>query len=141
MPKFSQRYESMVDFAKAVADRYGLYYADNIKTLTIITKKTAKGMAKAIQAASPVGKTGEYAKNWTVYGEQHIEYLSGINGLKTTYTDFIVYNKKRYMLTHLLEDGHDAGVDRHWVPGHPHIEKVVREYNDIYIDRIADAFG
>ena len=138
---FNYKYESMENFAAAVADRYGLHYADQIKELTKITRKTAREMAKAIKDASPVGKTEKYSGGWTVYGEQHIEYVKGLDAIKTTYTDFIVYNKDRYMLTHLLENGHQAGIDHHWVSAIPHIKKTVDTYNDIYIDRIADAFG
>jgi|GEM_PF-1284179 hypothetical protein len=137
---FNYKYESMADFSKAVAARFGLHYADQIKALDKITRKTAKEMAKAIEEASPKGETKKYSQGWTIYGEQHIEYVKGLDTLKTTYTDFTVYNKSRYMLTHLLEDGHNAGKDQHWVPGKPHIEKVVREFNEIYIDRIADTF-
>lgn len=84
MPKrdpFNYKYESMADFSKAVAARFGLHYADQIKALDKITRRTAKEMAKAIEEAAPK-KTGTYAKGWTIYGEQHIEYVKGLDTLK-----------------------------------------------------------
>ena len=127
----STTYANMSDFVRAISAQYNLQYGYVIKDLDKITQKTAKEMAAAIRERSPVGKTGEYAKGWTVYGQKN----------ESGGRDFTVYNDKKYMLTHLLEYSHFAGRDMHIVQPHRHIEPVVTEYNKIYIERITKAYG
>lgn len=72
-------------------------------------KKTADECRDEIKENSPV-KTGQYKKGWSekVAFENH-------NDLR-----IIVHNKKRYQLTHLLENGH-AKVGGGRVKAIPHI--------------------
>ena len=87
--------------------------------------KVAKDAVKELKATSPKGKgkkRGQYAKGWAVkkVGKQRV-----------------VYNKTDYMLTHLLENGHDVishGKKVGHVGGRPHIkpveEKVIEEMTE-----------
>lgn len=69
-------------------------------------KETAQALATDLRETSPK-KTGEYAKGWTTRKEGPGKY--------------VVYNKKKPQLTHLLEHGHaKAGGGR--VEGIPHIK-------------------
>ncbi len=53
-------------------------------------KKVAQDGAKTLKATSPK-KTGKYAKGWAVKKEG---------------TSYVIRNRTRYQLTHLLEKGH-----------------------------------
>ena len=69
-------------------------------------KETAQALATDLRETSPKD-TGEYAKGWTARKEGPGRY--------------VVYNKKKPQLTHLLEHGHaKAGGGR--VKGIPHIK-------------------
>ncbi len=69
-------------------------------------KETARALAADLRETSPK-KTGEYAKGWTARKEGPGRY--------------VVYNKKKPQLTHLLEHGHaKRGGGR--VEGRPHIK-------------------
>ena len=59
-------------------------------------KKTAKAVKDQINGSAPV-RTGRYAKSWKVKTT-----AESANGLEQT-----VYSPNRYMLSHLLEKGHD----------------------------------
>ena len=69
-------------------------------------KETARALAADLRETSPKD-TGEYAKGWTARKEGPGRY--------------VVYNKKKPQLTHLLEHGHaKRGGGR--VEGRPHIK-------------------
>ena len=69
-------------------------------------KETAQALAADLRETSPKD-TGEYAKGWTARKEGPGRY--------------VVYNKKKPQLTHLLEHGHaKRGGGR--VEGRPHIK-------------------
>ena len=57
--------------------------------------KTAKETAEELKRISPK-RTGDYAKDWS--------YKNVVR--TSTKASSVVYNKKHYMLTHLLENGH-----------------------------------
>lgn len=57
--------------------------------------KTAKETAEELKKTSPK-RTGDYAKDWS--------YKNVVR--TSTKASSVVYNKKHYMLTHLLENGH-----------------------------------
>lgn len=69
-------------------------------------KETAQGLAADLRETSPKD-TGEYAKGWAARKEGPGRY--------------VVYNKKKPQLTHLLEHGH-AKVGGGRVEGRPHIK-------------------
>jgi len=69
-------------------------------------KETAQALAADLRETSPKD-TGEYAKGWTARKEGPGRY--------------VVYNKKKPQLTHLLEHGH-AKSSGGRVEGRPHIK-------------------
>lgn len=83
-------------------------------TVILASKDAAKNAAdftaRELKSTSPKGATGKYAKGWSVKAQDG---------------GYVVYNKKRYMLTHLLENGHDVIVNGKKVgraKAHPHIK-------------------
>jgi hypothetical protein len=89
------------------------------------SEKVAKEAVQELKATSPRGKgrkSGQYAKGWSTKKDG-----------KTT----VVYNRTDYMLTHLLENGHDVishGKKVGHVGGRPHIkpaeEKVIQSMQE-----------
>ena len=87
----------------------------------------AKEAVKDLKASSPRGKTkksGRYAKGWAVkkVGKQRV-----------------VYNRTDYMLTHLLEFGHDTishGKKRGHVGAKPHIAKVEQNVQQRMVEEV-----
>ena len=81
-----------------------------------IARDVAKEGAKRLKTTSPRGrgsKKGHYADGWTVTAQK-----SGVNEFS-----FVIHNKKKPGLTHLLENGHQlrsGGRARAF----PHIEQV-----------------
>lgn len=79
------------------------------------SEKVAKEAVQELKATSPRGKgrkSGQYAKGWSTKKDG-----------KTT----VVYNRTDYMLTHLLENGHDIvshGKKVGHAGGRPHIKPV-----------------
>ena len=86
-------------------------YENEIKeTMNDTFKKIAEESVEKLKSSSPRGKGKKhYADGWTA---------------KETETGYVVYNKDKYQLTHLLEYGHAkrGGTDR--VPAKPHIKPV-----------------
>lgn len=72
------------------------------------TDKTTKEIIAKIRSASPL-KTGKYKKGWT----SKVTKSPGRGAYGKT-----VYNKPRYMLTHLLQNGHEGPRP---AKGKPHI--------------------
>src|SRR5690606_30840215 len=75
-------------------------------------KETAQDLAAVLRETSPKD-TGEYAKGWTARKEGPGRY--------------VVYNKKKPQLTHLLEHGH-AKSSGGRVEGIPHIKPAEDRY-------------
>lgn len=62
-------------------------------------KETAKETAKELNAASPVGQTGDYAKSWSYKRDPSMKEKYRYN--------MVVYSKApEYRISHLLENGH-----------------------------------
>ena len=82
------------------------------------TEEVAKEIVEEIKAKSPE-KTGDYRKGWDWRREERAD---GYGGKMVVY---IVYNKDRYNLTHLLNNGH-ATRNGGWVNGDQHITKIYK---------------
>lgn len=95
--------------ASTVSDFLETYTEDVTIGMKEDVRKTADECRDEIKARSPV-KTGQYKKGWSkkIAFENHSDLR------------IIVHNKKRYQLTHLLENGH-AKVGGGRVNGKPHI--------------------
>lgn len=71
-------------------------YTEKVDELTDdVMKKASRDASKELKITSRKN-TGAYAKDWAVKTEK------GFGNSKI----YIVYNKRHYMLTHLLENGH-----------------------------------
>lgn len=89
--------------------------------------KSAKEAVDSLKTDSPK-RTGAYAKSWTSKKDKQLN--------KWAYAK-IVYNKKHYRLTHLLEKGHKT-VNGGFVAARPHIAKVEQEAIDTLVKEIKD---
>lgn len=82
-------------FSDAIAQELQTYTKEVIEKINETGAKIAKDGAKKLRQTSPKG-TGKYAKGWTVKTKK--EYGKP--------TNFIIHNKNRPGLAHLLEKGH-----------------------------------
>ena len=97
------------EFEKAAQDAmtdFGRRTRENVRAAV---DKTASQVTRKTKSASPA-KTGKYKAGWA----SRVTEQSNVQYQKT------VYNKDRYMLTHLLEKGHGGP---HPAGPHPHIVK------------------
>lgn len=121
-------YKNLESFAMAVSEGFKIRYGTT-KNYDKIARKTAKELAEAISKRSPrrdQNDTGiHYADEWKTKSESTFGKL-----------EMTVYNDRRYMLTHLLENIHPAGIDRHYVYPHRHIGPEVEKYTKLYIERV-----
>ena len=90
----------------------------------------AKKLVKLLKASSPK-ESGAYKKNWTS------------KKITDNYSFYrrIVHNRKRYQLTHLLENGHKKGKNQKTdVKAIPHIkparDQIEKEFEQAVIDAI-----
>lgn len=98
------------------------------------SKQTAKKIAKELSEKSPVD-TGAYAADWAVKevtGKKRYKYRMGTS-------KYVVYNKKHYQLTHLLEEGHATAGGTSRVSPQPHIEPVSQEFVPKYLEKVEEA--
>ena len=77
-------------------------------------KEIANDVCNKLKRESP-SDTKQYAKSWTVDSREG-KYFQGT-------FNFVVHNKKKYRITHLLEYGH-ASRNGGRVKAYPHIEKI-----------------
>ena len=96
------------------------------ESVDIAADMATKELLFAIREDSPVGKTKEYKKGWT---------------RKKFKGSYVVYNKSKPYLTHLLELGH-AKRNGGRVEGKPHIkpneEIAIRDFEDTCIAIVSD---
>lgn len=88
----SIKVDDLVEAVRGELEEYANEVTGDVKQAV---KEVAKATVKEVKAKSPV-KSGKYKKSW---------------GQTTTYEaaesiQVTIHNKKRYMLTHLLENGH-----------------------------------
>lgn len=105
-------------------------YAEDIKAkIEVAKKETANAIMKELQVTSPKRKKGggAYRKGWAVK-----KMTKGRN------TSFVVYNRTRYQLTHLLEHGH-AKRNGGRVQAYPHIQPAENRHFPEFIDKIERA--
>lgn len=98
-------------------------YTDEVKEeVDKAAEEVSKQAADKLKSTSPK-KTGKYAAGWTT---------------KKVGDKWIVHNKKRYQLTHLLEKGH-AKVNGGRVSAQVHIRPVEQEAIEEFVERIERA--
>lgn len=97
-------------------------------------EETAAAAAKSLKQGGPYKeRTGKYTKDWT-YDKRstRTSVITGLDG-------YSVYNKKHYMLTHLLEKGHQirrGGRQTGSVKAFEHIAPVNDTLGDLAVSKI-----
>lgn len=125
------------DLTAAVNEELTKYSDDILKEVKTIIADEAEKLSADIRERSPKrskklkGRTlNAYSKGWTAKKVKE-DNLS---------TEYIVYNKNQYQLTHLLEKGH-ATRDGGRVEGTPHIAPAEEEAQQRIVERIESAVG
>lgn len=115
------------EFAKAVADILEEYKDLTIDKMQESVDKVAKEAVQELKSSSP-RRTGKYASDWAQKKQPQS---------KNTAYSKVVYNKKHYRLTHLLEKGHRK-VNGGKVAAQPHIAKVEQKSIDELVKLIKE---
>ena len=84
--------DGLADAIRSQLEAYGQLAAEDVKKCV---KSTSSYVKKEIQSNAPV-RSGKYKKSWAVKNTN--ENSTGLQQ--------VVYSRKRYTLTHLLENGH-----------------------------------
>lgn len=113
--------------AKEVAKVLDEYQDSTIDVMKKAVDKASKEAVDSLKSDSPK-RTGAYAKDWASKNDKQSN--------KWAYAK-VVYNKKHYRLTHLLEKGHRK-VNGGFVAARPHIAKVEQEAIDTLVKEIKD---
>lgn len=112
--------------AATIAQELMLYSRDVQEVLDREGGEIAKGGVAKLRETSP-RRSGRYARGWT-FGVERTA------GRPPTY---IIYNKDKPQLAHLLEHGHaKRGGGR--VQGQPHIAPVEREVTEAYVAAVRE---
>lgn len=123
---------SVEQMADEIAKMLTEYETAIVKNVDTSGKAVADKGAKQLRQTSPK-RTGKYAKSWGVTREE------GAFGENAKY---IIHNKKRYRVAHLLEHGHVMANGKR-TKAIPHIkpveEQVIREYEKKVREAIEDA--
>ncbi len=109
-------------------------YSDEIQEgITKIAKDVAKEDVDALKNVRNTYtiRSGDYNRSWT-----------STNAHRKNYVSFIVHNKDHYMLTHLLENGHNIVGRNGTIVGHarafPHIAPIEQKSNETFTRRVED---
>lgn len=121
---------SIDDLADEIMDALEEYAEVSIMEFEKIAKDIAKQAVKKLKASSPKGtgtKKGHYASGWSV---------SVIKKSAHTF-EFVVHNKKKPGLTHLLENGHQLRQGGR-AKAFPHILAVEQWCKEEFVRRTED---
>ena len=103
---------SIDDMAKVVVKELSSWSQDVADAVREAAIETAKETVHELRVTSPQ-QTGRYAKSWS-----HKKVAEDNFGIEE-----VVYNRKYYRLTHLLEYGHANARGGGRTPAHPHIKR------------------
>lgn len=118
----------MNDISAEIMKELEKYSNAVIQSVNECTEANAKNLQKELRSTSPK-KTGNYAKGWRA------EQVSKTSAQST----FIVHNKTKYQLTHLLEYGHAVNGGTERVKAYPHIEKAKEKAVEKFVREIEKA--
>ena len=114
-------------FAQEIVKILDDYRDTTIDKMKESVDKAAKQAVNELKTSSPK-RTGAYAKDWAAKKDRKAN--------KWAYGK-VVYNKKHYRLTHLLEKGHRK-VNGGMVAARPHIAKVEEKAINTLVEGIKD---
>ena len=114
-------------FAQEIVKILDDYLDTTIDKMKEAVDKAAKQAVNELKTSSPK-RTGAYAKDWAAKKDRKAN--------KWAYGK-VVYNKKHYRLTHLLEKGHRK-VNGGMVAARPHIAKVEEKAINTLVEGIKD---
>lgn len=97
-----------------------------IEQMNEAIKETANDTVKELKSTSP-NRTGKYAKGWDVK-----DMGNNVSGIHT----MAVWNRPKYMLTHLLEFGHIVRATGQRTKAFPHIKDAEGHAQDEYVDKV-----
>lgn len=120
-----------IDLAKAIGDALYEYSDEVVKATNEVLKETAKEAVDELKTAGDFqDKSGDYRKGWSAKTE------AATLGIRKQ----IVYNKKHYRLTHLLEYGH-AKANGGRTRAFPHIATVEESLADKVEKKLREKLG
>jgi hypothetical protein len=107
------------DLSKEIAKELSRYTAELTEEVEVIKDEVSKETVTLLRNTSPK-KSGDYAKGWT---------------RKKVGKDYVIYNKDKGQLTHVLENGH-AKVGGGRVAAQVHIRPVEEKIVESYINHV-----
>lgn len=110
------------DLSKKIAKELSRYTAELEEEVEVIKDEVSKETVTLLRNTSPE-KSGDYARGWT---------------RKKVGKDYVIYNKDKGQLTHVLENGH-AKVGGGRVAAKVHIRPVEEKANETYLNRVGKA--
>lgn len=118
------------DIASAIMDELLTYeqnVADGIKK---DVKAVAKSCADELKSTSPKD-TGEYADGWRA--KKKFESREQV--------EYVIHNKDKYQITHLLEHAHKIGDTGKMSKPQPHIEKARQNAEKLLMKKVEFTIG
>lgn len=114
------------DLSKEIANILEDYKIETDEKVVKLVNKVIKNAKIDLVKNSPKN-TGDYAGGWSItIGQKGINFFSKV-----------IYNKKHYRLTHLLEFGHATRDGDHTIP-QPHVRPVENKYKEEFINELGD---
>lgn len=121
---------SLSGLGEEIVKRLQEFSTDVEEEVKKATDASAKKAVALLKEKSPK-KTGAYASEWRSYKPKSVQHMYERN----------VYNRKKYQLTHLLEDGHGpGGKSKKSVRAIPHInpirDQIAKEFEQAIVNAI-----
>ena len=114
------------DLSKEIANILEDYKIETDEKVVKLVNKVIKNAKIDLVKNSPKN-TGDYASGWSItIGQKGINFFSKV-----------IYNKKHYRLTHLLEFGH-ATRDGDNTISQPHVRHIENQYKEEFINELGD---
>lgn len=114
------------DLSREIMQQLEIYTNNVVDGISEVGEKVSKDGAKRLKSGGP-SRTGKYVKGWAV---KRVKTLGKP-------TEYILYNKTRYQISHLLEFGHATRSGGRTKPI-PHIKPVEKDVVDAYLKGVEE---